>query len=271
MCGQSDFARRGLEFFLKRYNQQGFLTTGYTLVGTGEHLWTLAEHHARCNDGAWLKRIAPQLVRTCRWIVAQRAKTKGLDARGQKVPEYGLMPPGVTADWERYGYRFFNDIQYCHGLEAIAQELAAIGHADVPALLAEAREYRADLLRAYRWTQARCPVVPLRDGTWVPNHPAMLDIFGNIEEMVPAEDANRSWCYSVEVGTHHMAANGLLGPNSAEVARMMDYLEDRQFLRAGWGDYPEEQNRQDVFNRGGFAKVQPFYARNAEVCQGATT
>lgn len=57
-------------------------------------------------------------------------KSKGLDARGHKVPEYGLMPPGVTADWERYGYRFFNDIQYCHGLEAIAQELAAIGHAN---------------------------------------------------------------------------------------------------------------------------------------------
>ena len=38
LCGHADFARRGLEFFLKRYNEQGFLTTGYTLVGTGEHL-----------------------------------------------------------------------------------------------------------------------------------------------------------------------------------------------------------------------------------------
>ena len=28
------------------------------------------------------------------------------------------MPPGVTADWERYAYRFFNDAQYCRGLEA---------------------------------------------------------------------------------------------------------------------------------------------------------
>jgi hypothetical protein len=31
------------------------------------------------------------------------------------------------------------------------------------------------------------------------------------------------------------------------------------------GDYPEEKNRQDPFNLGGFAKVQPFYARVAEV------
>ena len=121
----------------------------------------------------------------------QRAKTKRLDADGEKVPEYGLMPPGVTADWERYAYRFFNDAQYCHGLEAVAQALAAIGHPDAPALLADAKQYREDLLRAYRWTQARCPVVALGNGTWVPNHPAMLDIFGNVEEMVPAEDANR--------------------------------------------------------------------------------
>jgi hypothetical protein len=47
---------------------------------------------------------------------------------------------------------------------------------------------------------------------------------------------------------------------------MMDYLEDHQFLRAGWFDYAEEQNRRDVFNLGGFAKVQPYYARNAEIC-----
>ncbi len=266
MCGHSDFARRGLAFFLKRYNDQGFLTTGYTLVGTGENLWTLAEHHARCGDRAWLQQVAPQLVRACRWIVAQRAKTKGFDVHGDKVPEYGLMPPGVTADWERYAYRYFNDVQYCHGLETVARELAAIGHPAAPALMADAKQYRADLLRAYRWTQARCPVVALGNGVWVPNHPAMLDIFGNVEEMVPAEDANRSWCYSVEIGAHHMAANGLLDPNSAEVARMMDYLEDHQFLRAGWFDYAEEQNRRDIFNLGGFAKVQPYYARNAEIC-----
>ena len=266
MCGHTEFTRRALDLFVNRYNNQGFLTTGYTLVGTGDNLWTLAEHQARRGDRAWFRKISPQLVLACKWIVAQRAKTKGFDADGGKVPEYGLMPPGVTADWERYAYRFYNDAQYCHGLETVAQELAAIGHPDAAALLADAKEYRKDLLRAYHWTQARCPVVPLGNGVWVPNHPAMLDIFGNVEEMVPAEDANRSWAYSVEIGSHHLAANRLLDPNSAEVGRMMDYLEDHQFLRSGWYDYLEEQNRKDVFNLGGFAKVQPYYARNAEIC-----
>jgi hypothetical protein len=266
MCGQTDFARRGLEFFLQRYNKQGFLTTGYTLCGTGEHLWTLAEYHARRGDREWLKAVAPQLVKTCKWIVNQRAKTKGKDADGRPLPEYGLMPPGVTADWERYAYRFFNDAQFCHGLETAGQALTTIDHPDAASILADAKEYREDLLRAYRWTQARCPVVALSNGTWAPNHPAMLDIFGNVEEMVPGEDGNRSWGYSVEIGTHHLAANRLLDPQSADVAQIMDYLEDHQFLRSGWYDYLEEQNRKDVFNLGGFSKVQPYYTRNAEIC-----
>jgi hypothetical protein len=268
MTGCNDFARRGLEFFLKRYNAQGFLTTGYTLVGTGENLWTIAEHRTRCDDREWFSRITPQLVKTCKWIVAQREKTRRLDADGNKMPEYGLMPPGVTADWDRYAYRFYNDAQYCLGLEAIAQKLAAAGHPDAPALLADAKQYREDLLRAYRWTQARCPVVALSNGTWTPNHPAMLDVFGNVDEMVPAEDFNRSWCYSVEIGSHHLAANRLLDPNSAEVAPMMDYLEDHQFLRTAFADdtyYSEQRNRKDVFNLGGFSKVQPYYSRNAEI------
>ena len=46
---------------------------------------------------------------------------------------------------------------------------------------------------------------------------------------------------------------------------MLEYLEGVQFLRSGMGDYPEDKNRQDPFSFGGFAKVQPYYARVAEV------
>ena len=36
-------------------------------------------------------------------------------------------------------------------------------------------------------------------------------------------------------------------------------------------DYPEEKNRSDIFNFGGFAKVQPYYGRIAEVHARETT
>lgn len=265
MCGQADFARRGLDYFLKGYNAQGYLSTGYTMVGTGEHLWTLAEYYQRSGDREWLKNSAPQMVRACQWIVRQRAKTKRLDSRGEKVPEYGLMTPGVTADWGRFAYRVFNDAQYCHGLQAVAQALAEIGQPEADALLADARAYREDLLRAYHWTTTRSPVVRLNNGAWVPNHPTLLDVFGNVEGFMPGEDYARIWAYSVEAGSHHLAANCLLDPRSDEVTEHLNYLEDYQFLRKGHQDYTEEQNHKDVFGFGGFAKTQPYYARNAEV------
>ena len=265
MMGQTEFARRSLEFFIHRYNKAGFLTTGYTLVGTGEHLWTLAEHYERTRDREWMKRIAPDVARVCQWIVRQREKTKKLDVHGQKVPEYGLMPPGVTADWGRYAYRFFNDAQYCAGLAGAARALEDVGHPAAKNLAEEAKQYREDILRAYRWTQARSPVVRLANGTWVPGDPALLDCFGGVEGFLPGEDANRSWCYSIDVGAHHLAATGIFDPRSQDVDWMTDYLEDVQFLRSGMGDYKEENNRKDIFSFGGFAKVQPYYARIAEI------
>ncbi|MBN2023666.1 MAG: NPCBM/NEW2 domain-containing protein [Pirellulales bacterium] len=265
MLGHADFARRGFDFFIKRFNEAGFLTTGYTLVGTGEHLWTLAEHHQRTADRAWLAQRAANLARTCQWVIRQRAKTQRTDARGHNVPEYGLMPPGVSADWNRFAYRFFNDAQYYAGLETAGRALADVGHPDAEAILADARRYREDIVRAYRWTQARSPVVPLDDGAWAPADPAILDCFGRVEDFLPDEDANRSWCYSIEIGAHQLAATGILDPASDEVGWIADHLEDVQFLRTGMGDYPEERNRTDPFCFGGFSKVQPYYCRIAEV------
>jgi hypothetical protein len=254
LMGQTEFARRALEFFRHRYSPEGFLTTGYTLVGTGEHLWTLAEHLDRSPDPAWLDTIAPDIERVAGWIVQERAKTPS-----------GLMPPGVSADWNRYAYRFFNDAQFSAGLSAAARLLAQAHRPVAQAIQQDADRYQADGLRAYRWTQSRSPVLPLGNGRWALAQPSLLESFGHVEEFLPGEDANRSWAYSVELGAHHLAAVGVLDPASDEVADMLAYLEGSAFLRSGMGEYPEEASRNDPYGLGGFAKVQPFYARVAEL------
>jgi hypothetical protein len=267
ICGHPDFACRGLNYILdKRYNEDGFFTTGYTLSGTGINLWALAEHYERFKDRKWLESIAPQLVKTCKWIAQRRSLTKRKDANGANMPEYGLMPPGVNGDYARFAYSFYNDCQYCYGMEMIGKALTMIEHPEAAAISADAKAYREDLVRAYRWTQARCPVVALRNGTWIPNHPGTLYLFGNIEEMIPpTDDANRCWSDSVEVGSSHLAANRIFEPFSDDTKWIMDYMEDYQFLRSGWNDYPAAQNEKDIFNLGGFSKVQPCYVRNAEI------
>ncbi len=265
MMGHQDFARRGLEFFLARYNQQGFLTTGYTIMGSGWHLWTLAEFVDRTGDLEWFRSVAPEVARMCRWIVRQRHKTRRVDARGEKVPNYGLTPPGVIADWARFTNTTFQAAHYCAGLREAARVLGKIDHPDAEALRQEAEAYREDILRAYRWTQARSPVVPRGDGTWVPAQPPIFFIFGEVGGFFPGEDGSRAWCKNAMA--HHLMVNRVMDPCSEQTSWMLDVMEGIEFLRSGLSEpaYDEETNRQCWFDLGGFNKCQPYYRRSVEL------
>ncbi len=239
LMGHEDFARRSLDFFINKYNPAGYLTTGYTVMGTGWHLWTLAEHYQLTKDSQWFKKVAPEVARVCQWIVQQREKTQKINAYGEKVPEYGLMPPGVAADWNRFGYRSYNQGNFYAGLYGAAYCLADIGHQDANSLLSSAVQFRGDIQRAYRWTQQHSPVVPLSNGTWVPYYPSFVYGFG--EDTFPGEDGGRSWCYDVEIGSHHLAVLGVLDESDPNIDWITDRMEDFWFFQDGLYDYPAKK------------------------------
>ncbi|MCC6443994.1 MAG: NPCBM/NEW2 domain-containing protein [Armatimonadetes bacterium] len=263
--GHTDFSRRSLEYFIHRYSPAGFLTTGYTLMGTGWHLWTLGEYYRITKDSDWLQKAAPEVARVCQWVIEQRRKTMQTRASGEKAPEYGLMPPGIIADWNAFAYYFALNGYYYAGLKHAAEALHDIGYPGADSLLEEAGRFRQDILRAYRWTQARMPVYRLQSGDWVTGYPSQLHGPGPTSQFFPGEDGNRSWAYDVEAGAQQLVPQGILEPSSPDVSRMLDHLEDVQFLSEGWFDYPADLSRKDWFNRGGFSKVQPYYTRNAEI------
>ncbi|MCB9766731.1 MAG: NPCBM/NEW2 domain-containing protein [Candidatus Omnitrophica bacterium] len=263
--GHEEFATRSLDYFIKQYNDAGYLTTGYTLMGTGWHLWTLAEHFDLRRNRAWLESVAPEVARVCEWISDQLEKTKRLDPSGKPLPEYGLMPPGVVADWNRFLYRFVFQAHYYAGLHDAAEALAEIGNSSASALLESASEFKSNILRAYRWSVARTPAFELRTGCWSSSDPSALYCFGPMGEVFPGEDGNRSWCYDVELGAHHLIPTGVIDPHSTEAEAMINHLEDFQFFQSGMGEYPRERNEADRFNLGGFAKVQPYYCRIADI------
>jgi NPCBM/NEW2 domain-containing protein len=265
MMGHRDFARRGLEFFIARYNDAGFLTTGYTMMGSGWHLWTLAEFVDRSDDLAWFKQVAPEVARVSRWIARQREKTKRLDVHGDKAPNYGIMPPGVFADWGRFTNLGIHEAHYCAGLREAARVLAKIDHPDAAELAASADDFRDCVVRAYRWTQARTPVAPLGNGTFVPAQPPILFIFGPVGGFFPGEDGSRAWCKNA--AAHHLMVNRLLDPNSEETSWMLDIMEGIEFLRTSLGEpeYSSEANHCKWFDLGGFNKCQPYYRRSVEL------
>jgi hypothetical protein len=273
--GHGEFARRGLDFFIHRYNTNGFLTTGYTTFGTAWHLWTLGEHYQLYRDTNWLSRVAPEVERVTEWIARQTEKTKG------EGPEYGLMPPGVLADWNSFAYHYAMNAYYFAALREVGSALSDLSTsnssrgrealADIAVLraslsaLTRAAELRANILRAYRWTQSQAPALPLRNGTWIPHYPSQVHSPGKLADFFPGQDGGRSWCYDVEIGAHQLVPTGVLDPRDREVERMLDHMEDVQFLADGWFDYPATMNERDWFNLGGFSKVQPYYTRNCEV------
>ncbi len=264
VLGHAEFARRALDFFIHRYSPEGYLTTGYTMMGTGWNLWTLAEHVERSRDEEWIRPRAAAIAKVCDWIIRQRQKTmNGVGAA--QPPEYGFVPPGVMADWNAYAYYFCLNGYYCAGLRDAARVLKSLGVPEADGYIKAAAEYQEDLHRAWRWTQARMPVYALQDGTWVPGYPSQVHGPGPTANFFPGEDGNRSWCYDVELGSHHLVPFGLLDPSSRDVSWMMDHMEDVQFLAEGWFDYSAERNHKDPINLGGFAKVQPYYCRNAEI------
>ena len=264
MIGQEAFARRSLNYWLAQYNPEGFFLN-YSIAGVGENLWTLAEHYERTRDQDWLWEAAPTIVRACKWIMAERRHSMTGGEGEHKAPEWGLMPPGTTADWSLKAHRFFNDAQFFAGLAEAGRVLATIDHPEAAAMMADAARYREDIIRAYRWNQARSPVLRLNNGSWVPYYSSILYCLGPAGEAFPGQDWGRSWCYDVEIGAHHLVVNGILDPLGQDATDIINHMEDVQFLLSGMGDYPAEKNRADVFNLGGFAKVQPYYARIAEV------
>jgi hypothetical protein len=263
--GHADFAQHGLDFFIHRYNTNGFLTTGYTTFGTAWHLWTLGEHYQLTRDTNWLRKISPEIARAVDWIVRQTEKTREADARGEPVPEFGLMPPGVLADWNAFAYHFTMNGYYYAALRELGAALGDIGYPNSERFKRHAADLRANTLRAYAWTQARSPALTLRNGTWIPHYPSQVHSTGKLADFFPGQDAGRSWCYDVELGAHQLVPAGVLDPRSREVERMMDHMEDVQFLADGWFDYPSETNHADWFDLGGFSKVQPYYTRNCEI------
>ncbi len=267
--GNADFARRGLDYFIKLYNKQGFMTNGYSLMGTGWHLWAIGEYYQLTKDREWLKPNADEIARVCRWVMAQRQKTKKLDAFGRRVPEWGLMTPGVQADWEVFCFYMALNGFYYAGLNAAGRALDDIGYAGAKEMIASAAELKECALKAFHWTQALAPVYALQDGTWVPAYPTHVYCPSPISDHYKGEDYNRSSAYDVELGACHLISQGIMHPLSKDAGWMVENLEDDHFLRAGWiwgGEaYAADKVRSDWFNLGGFARVQPYYARTAEI------
>ncbi len=259
--GYSKEAERSLDLFLHYQgtvplpgnftSQKGVLygAGGYEMGEYNQHhgwiLWGLAEHYWYSRDRAWMEHAAPHLVDACRWIIDQRKTTQKLDAKGNRVPEYGLLPAGSLEDVRDFWYWVSTNSFSWWGLDDAARALKDFGHPEGAELVRGAEDYRQDVLSAYREAAVRSPVVRLRDNTYVPDYPSNVYIRGRAY----------GWLRETLEGAIMLPITRLLDPNSREAQWILEDFEDNRYISDKYG-YSIPVFDQFWFSRGGFS-MQP--------------
>ncbi len=173
--GWHKLAERALDFFLARQKPDGFIQNfgGYQLE-TGPALWTMGEHYRYTRDDAWVRRIKPNLLKACEFLLKWRERNKRPELRGRG---YGLLD-GKVADPQDFFHSFMlNGLSYI-GIRRVAEMLTSIDPKASRRLAGEALEFKSDIRTAFYEALARSPVIPLGDGTWIPAPPPWAEYPG---------------------------------------------------------------------------------------------
>ncbi|MFL6352289.1 MAG: hypothetical protein ACJ74Z_10625 [Bryobacteraceae bacterium] len=215
--------------------------SGYNL-NHGWILWALAEHYFFTRDKAWLRTVMPRIVRAADWIIKERQATKSYLGGHSPAPEYGLLPAGQLEDNEDFEYWFAVNGYAYRGLSAASQALSDTNPATSLRLAHEAAEYREDIRNATFRAMAITPVVPLRDGTWVPAVPPRTSLHGR----------DLGWIRNILYGSLTLVDCGVFTPSEPVATWILQDYEDNLFMAEDSMAVPER----DWFSRGAIT-LQP--------------
>jgi hypothetical protein len=138
----------------------------------GAVLWGVARHYLYSGDRDWLVKAAPHMIRAAKWIIEQRAQTKILDENGKRVAHYGLLPAGALEDVHDWQFWYTSNAYACMGMESMAKAFEKAGLPEADYFKAEAEAYHKDIRQSIESASEICPVVHLRNNTYVPYVPS---------------------------------------------------------------------------------------------------
>ncbi len=220
---------------------------GWESGGYNQHhgwiLWAMAEHYWHTGDRTWLQRNAPKLIKACRWIIRERARSQAFPADSLRGIERGLLPHGSLEDIADWRCWLSNNVFSWWGLDALAKALADINHPEAKELLAEAEAYRADMLAAFKEAMIRSPLVRLRDGSSIPAIPSEVHRRGR----------TFGWITTTLEGPIYLIRTGAIAPNDPLALCIMQDYEDNLYLSEQFG-YSPKYIPEHWFSRGGFSQ-----------------
>jgi hypothetical protein len=161
--GWHDLARRCLQYFLDKQRPDGFMQNfGGYMSETGPVLWTLGEHYRYTRDDAWVRRVAPNAIRGCEYLLRWRKDNMTAELEGKG---YGLIA-GKTADPNDVTRAFLLSGWSYLAFARTAEMLRATDPAEAERWRLEAEALKQDIRDAWRYAESEGVAVPLGDGTW---------------------------------------------------------------------------------------------------------
>jgi hypothetical protein len=169
--GWHKLAERSLQFFLDKQREDGFIQNfGGYMLETGAALWSMGEHYRYTRDKKWLRRVEPNLVKACEFLLAWRERNKTPAGMG--------LIEGKVADPEDHFRQFMLNGYATLGMQRVGEMLADIRPAAAKRWSAEAAAWRKDIRKVVEKVMAESPVMPLGDGSWMPTCPPWAESCG---------------------------------------------------------------------------------------------
>ncbi|MFT3700871.1 MAG: hypothetical protein QM802_00755 [Agriterribacter sp.] len=137
----------------------------------GITLWALARHYLHSKDKEWLNQNAASMKRAADWLIKQRSYSMIKDENNQPVLHYGLLPAGVLEDPEDWQHWFATNAYGYLAISTMAKAFEQAGIADAAVYKKEAAAFYKDIRTSVEKATEHCPVVRLRNGTYVPYVP----------------------------------------------------------------------------------------------------
>jgi hypothetical protein len=223
------------------YGAGGHETGGYN-KSHGYVMWGMAEHWWYTRDREWMAKAAPGMVKACEWVTRERQGTMTTKPDGSKPLDYGWLPTGSLEDVTDFWNWLATNSATVWGFRALADALADFGHPEGKRLQQEAQAYCDDFMRGITESRVLCPVVRLRDGTYVPKIPSRLYERGRAY----------GWIREVLEGSMFLPAYGLLAPTAPETRWILKDYEDNLYISDRYG-YSIPVYDSFWFSRGGFS------------------
>lgn len=221
--GYHDIAAEELEV-IYRNNQEpnghvgGFANWG---VYTPSMIYAVAKNYLLSHNRDRFESLLPQTLRALDWCQAQLKQSAQLEGAARGL----VLAPLNDLSHDKRAWSF-NQAYFFAALDLLGRALAKIDHPRAAECQAAAKSFYDSLHRAFGQASVASPLVPLRDGTWIPYVPG--------DALTPRRLFQIWYPTDVDTGPLHLSRLKAIDPKGPLTTFLLNDHEDNLFLN-GWG------------------------------------